>query len=332
MKLARGTQPIEIGSFVGNYEVCDVIGRGGMGVVFDAERAGQHVALKVLLPQLAADDYARRRFCDEAVAGSIVDHPNVATTLEHGYTDDDRPYLVMERVCGQTLGTRIACEGVPSLRTAVAMVQQILAGLGALHEAGIVHGDLKSDNVLVERLDDGRDRLRLIDFGLAHPQFGCGEMMRHPCADDQLVSGTPEYMAPEVARGEGSSMASDLYAVGIILYELIVGATPFVGGTANEVIRRHLEDEVVPPSLRCNQPVPPGLERILARVLAKNPAERYATARELSRALTVIEPLLDHSCGTRLTQPLSRNAPTLEWHADQRRRVARGTPPCRARK
>ncbi len=326
MKVARGTTPIDIGSFVSSYELVDVIGAGGMGVVFDAESDGRHVAVKLLTTQRLADERALRRFRDEALVGCIVRHPNLAATLEHGDTDNGVPFLVMERVCGETLGTRIQRDGIPSLSRAVTLVQQILAGLGALHAAGIVHGDVKSDNVLVERLDDGRDHARLIDFGLAHVQFAVNEEVRRPGPDEELVSGTPEYMAPEVIRGQGSSMASDLYAVGVILYELITGSTPFAGGTPCEITRRHLEDDVVPPSLRCEGDLPAMLERIVLRALAKAPSERFASATAFAAALGVTMPLLRAAQPARNTQRISRDTPTLDWNREVEQRIALGTP------
>jgi serine/threonine-protein kinase len=332
MKIAHRTRTIAIGAVVGDYQLRDVIGTGGMGVVFDAERAGERVALKVLHPQRRQDERAIRRFHDEALAGLIVRHENLAATVDHGDTPDGVPFLVMERVVGESLGARIQRDGAPSLRRGVAMVQQILAGLGALHAAGIVHGDVKSDNVLVERLADGSDRVRLIDFGLAHVQFGSHDEVRRPMPDEELVSGTPEYMAPEVARGEGSSMASDLYGVGIILYELITGSTPFAGGSSTEIVRRQLEDEVVPPSLRCDDEVPPAFERLVLKALEKRSDARFGSAAAFSAALHVVAPLLRDAGGARITQRLSRETPTLDWHRDVRRRIARGTPRYQRRK
>lgn len=326
MSFGKGTRPIEVGSFVGSYELLDVIGTGGMGVVFDAESDGRHVAVKLLSEQRLADERAVRRFRDEAIVGRIVRHPNLTATYEDGSTVDGVPFLVMERVCGETLGVRIQRDGCPSLPRAITLVQQILAGLGAMHAVGIVHGDVKSDNVLVERLDDGTDHARLIDFGLAHVQFSPTDDVRRPGPDEELVSGTPEYMAPEVIRGEGSSMASDLYAVGIILYELLTGSTPFAGGVPSEIVRRHLVDDVVPPSLRCEVEVPSMLDRIALRAIAKDPAERFPNAEAFLSALSVVLPLLPNSRGGRTTQRMSRDSPTLNWSREVERRIARGTP------
>ncbi len=331
MKVGKGITPIELGSFVGSYELLDVIGTGGMGVVFDAESDGRHVAIKLLSKQRLADERALRRFHDEALVGRIVRHPNVTATLEEGSTVDGVPFLVMEHVCGETLGVRIQRDGCPSLPRSIGLVQQILAGLGAMHAAGIVHGDIKSDNVLVERLDDGSDRARLIDFGLAHVQFSSSETGRRPVPGEDLVSGTPEYMAPEVIRGEGSSMASDLYAVGIILYELLTGSTPFAGGVPAEIVRRHLEDEVVPPSLRCELEVPAMLDRIALRAIARDRAKRFADTDEFAAALAAVLPLVPDTGAGRITQRLSRETPTLNWSREIERRIARGTPRRRKR-
>lgn len=312
MKVARGTKPIHIGSLIGPYEVSSVIGSGGMGVVYEAHHDDEWVAVKVLHPQRLDDTHARRRFRDETLAGQLVHHRNVAQTLGDGEIAGV-PYLIMERVHGEPLGAQLRRDGAPSLRRAVTLIQQILAGLAALHATGIVHGDVKSDNVLVEHADDGAIRVLLIDLGLAHVQFGDRDEARRSDLEDGLISGTPEYMAPEIISGEGASMSSDLYAVGIVLYELITGSTPFVGGTSNEIARRHLHDEVVPPSLRCDEEVPGSLDRIVLHALAKKPAQRFASAEAFSAALATTLPLVSDASSSRPTLHLSRDTPTLDW-------------------
>ena len=322
--------PIQIGSRVGPYEVRSLIGAGGMGVVYEGcASGGVPIALKVLNPQRLGDERAIRRLHDEAIAGLVVHHVNVTATLDHGATAEGVPFLVMERVCGEPLGIRIQRDDTPSLRTAVAIVQQILAGIGAMHAAGVVHGDVKSDNIMVETRDDGSEVVHLVDFGLAHVQFSPGDA-RIPAPDEELVSGTPEYMAPEVASGHGSTTASDLYAVGVILYELITGNTPFAGGTPSEIVQRHLSDRVVPPSLRCPE-VPVILERVVLRAHEKRPEHRFASAEQFSAALAVVAPLLADAPG-RVTARFSRETPTLDWSREVRRRIARGTPRCRSKR
>jgi len=304
---------LTIGTRLGPYELRSQIGAGGMGVVYEAQPpVGDRVAVKLLQGQRLHDERAVRRFHDEGTAGSIVVHPNVVSTLAQGETEDGVPFLVMKRVCGEPLGIRIQRDGPPSLRRGIELVQQILAGVDAMHAAGIVHGDLKSDNVLIERRADGTDVPMVIDFGLAHVQF-CAEDVRRPQPGEELVSGTPDYMAPEVIRGEGSSRASDLYAVGVILYETITGSTPFQGGTPGEIVRRHLFDPVVPPSLR-RTAVPAVLERIVMRALEKQPALRFESAAAFAAALALASPSLENEPSDVPIGKISREAPTLDWN------------------
>ena len=269
--------PVDTGDSVGRYVLGRRLGAGGMGAVYLAMDGGLRVAIKIPYGELLADDYALNRFRDEALAGSIVSHPNIARVLDHGATSSGLPYLVMEYVPGERLGART----LPPLRQSATIVQRVLEGLGALHAADIVHGDVKTDNIIV-----GRHGVKLIDFGLAHVS-GVVSMY-------QIVSGTPDYMAPEVIRGEGSTAASDIYAAGVILYELITGETPFSGGDSAEIVRRHLNEQVVPPSLRrIDVEVPASLERIVMRALAKHPKKRPSSAVEFAAALEVTSASLD---------------------------------------
>jgi len=290
--MTRNPAFVELGARIGSYEVRGRLGVGGVGVVYEAVRAsGDLVAVKMLRSRQLQDRDALRRFRDEAIAGRIIRHRNVASTIEHGETADGVPFLVMEHVRGEPLGAWIHRDGPLSLRRGVLIARQILSGLEALHAAGIVHGDIKSDNVLVERQDDGADVARLIDFGLARVQFG-PRTSSDSDHGDQRVSGTPDYMAPEVILGEGASTATDLYGVGIILYEMITGSTPFGGGRPADIVRRHLADRVVPPSLRRDD-VPAILERIVLRALDKNPHRRFDGAARFAAALDVALPVLD---------------------------------------
>jgi len=315
--------------FVGPYEVGAPIGAGGMGTVYEAVAPdGAPVAIKLLHRQHLANRHVMRRFLDEAAAGLVVNHPNVVSVLAHGESDG-LPFLVMDRVCGETLGVRVARDGAPSLRSAACIVQQILGGLEAMHAMGVVHGDVKSDNIIVERHDDGRDTAKLIDLGLARVMFVAEDTERR--AEDDMISGTPEYMAPELVQGHASTPVSDLYAVGVILYELITGTTPFGGGTPREIMERQLADEVILPSLRCGCSLPPLLERIVMHALAKDPAKRFKSAGEFLEALELAMENLDESMfGTRtISGEFSREAPTLAWARGERRRLAHGSTPPR---
>jgi serine/threonine protein kinase len=261
----------------GKYVLRERLGQGGMGVVFRADQPalGRSVAIKVLHPELARNEWSARRFCDEAIAASRVTHPGAVSVIEYELTGDT-PFFVMEHVHGRTLGRLIAEQEIPVPR-ALAIVDQILDVLDAAHTAGVVHADIKSDNVLVEQGPD-RDVVTVIDFGLARLDGAWRE--------GDIVSGTPEYMAPEIVRGELPVPASDLYGVAVILYELLTGRTPFAGGSSADIFMRHLHDLAPPPSLRRREcDLPPGLDEIVLRALSKEPSARFASARELQLAL-----------------------------------------------
>jgi tRNA A-37 threonylcarbamoyl transferase component Bud32 len=277
------------GQRLAGYVLGDLLGEGGMGVVYAADQPvlGRSVAIKRLRPELADDPDMQRRFYTEARVGGRIRHPNLATVFDFGIDAHGVPYLVMERLSGELLGSVVAREGALTAHRATALVGQLLAGLGEAHAEGIVHGDVKSDNVVVERRRDGREQVKLIDFGLARI---IAEPSEAPVADPML-SGTPEYLAPEVILGAEPRPASDVYAAGIVLYELLTGTTPFAGGTSAEILTRHLDEDVVPPSLRCpERDIPPALERVVLRALDKDPLERYADATRFARALAAVAP------------------------------------------
>ena len=260
----------------------DPIGEGGMGVVFLADQPAlaRTVAIKILHSRYAGDRDLARRLREEAVAASRVQHPGAVVVIDCNQLADGTPYIVMEHVQGCPLSQLVSKEPI-SIARAVDLTLQMLAVLEAAHASGVVHADVKSDNFLVTRIGNA-DHVTLIDFGLAR----FDESRRTESYDDPMVSGTPEYMAPEVILGDPPVRASDIYAVGVILYELLTGATPFRGGTSSEVMHRHLEDVVIPPS--CRQPereIPAVLDRIVLRALAKLPENRFPDVAAFSAAL-----------------------------------------------
>ncbi len=298
-------------SRLGRYFVGRQLGTGGMGVVYEGLSSdGERVAIKVLRRDRCADPRALRRFHDEAVVGRIVHHPHLVSVI-----DEDEaggvPYLVMRPVPGEPLGVSIRRDGTPSFAGTISLVMQMLDALGAIHDAGIVHGDVKSDNVLVDRSDPRCATATVIDLGLARVDLWTGEPVADPGIE--VVSGTPEYMAPEVGRGCAPSTRSDLYSVGVILYELLTGTTPFAGGLASQVLHRHVKDAVVPPSLRCpERDMPPSLERITLHALQKDPACRFPNAHAFMSALAIAA----RGCTDERTGPpprvFSSEASTLE--------------------
>ncbi|HSD90424.1 MAG TPA: serine/threonine-protein kinase [Kofleriaceae bacterium] len=312
------------------FELGELIGAGGMGRVFSATYAERRIAVKLLHDELVRDPNMVARFADEALAARRVSHRNVVRVIEHGFHSDGSPFLAMEHAPGITLGELIEREGTLPLTRIRAIGTQILLGLGAIHRAGLLHGDMKSDNVLVDVAN--ADKVTIIDFGLARSVCSTAGV-------ETVLSGTPEYMAPEVIRGEAASVSTDLYAVGVILYEMLTGTTPFAGGNAAEIFERHLTDEVVPPSLRApERTIPAVLEGIVMRALAKDASLRHFDAELFATALSRCIPasFVERQTPARLIEPRSTSrALTNEWSRQQtsrklphpRRRFAEGTLP-----
>ena len=264
----------------------NVIGVGASGSVYRADQTslGRTVAVKVLRPEIACDPRYIRRFHDEAQAASRLNHPNVVSIIDFGQTDDGLLYLVMEYLRGLTL-TDVARAEQLSTERIVDIIRQILSALEEAHEGGVVHADLKSDNTMIEHRRGGWDQVKVVDFGIAR-LTGDVDDEQGESEGDNSICGTPEYMAPEIIRGQDPTPASDIYAVGIMLYELLVGYTPFSGGATLTVLQRHLNDEPIPPSQR--EPattVPEYLEKAVLRALKKNPSDRFANASAFANAL-----------------------------------------------
>ncbi len=270
----------------GKFCLRHVIGVGASGSVYRADQTslGRTVAVKVLRPEIACDPRFIRRFHDEALAASRLNHPNVVSIIDFGQTDDGLLYLVMEFLRGVTL-TDVARTEQLSTESITDIIRQILSALEEAHEGGVVHADLKADNTMIEHRRGGWDLVKVVDFGIARLTGDVGDDHGESDGDDS-ISGTPEYMAPEVIRGEDPTPASDIYAVGVMLYELLVGYTPFSGGTTLKVLQRHLDEEPVPPSQRePTNPVPDYLERAVLRALSKDPSERFTNASAFAEAL-----------------------------------------------
>ena len=269
------------GQVIGNnYVLEDILGMGGMGVVHLATQRSleRTVAIKVPRPDLVNDDAVRQQFRNEAIAGSRINHRNIVSMLDFG-VDDGVPYLVMEHIVGPRLSQLLDETGTLPIATAVDLVRQIVAGLEDAHGNGVVHADVKCDNVLVQTQRDGSLLPRLIDFGIA--RFG-----DNPAGMGPLVSGTPEYVAPEVAGGQRPTPAADVYALGVMLYELVTGVPPFEGETARVIMSRKLEADATPMRVRCPElDVPRELDRLVQRMLARDPAMRPIDAHELARCL-----------------------------------------------
>jgi WD40 repeat protein len=261
---------------LGAYEVTEVIGRGGMGVVLKAfdPSLRRFVAIKVLAPQLATSVAARRRFAREGRAAAAVSHEHVVTV--HGVDEaNGLPYLVMEYVTGISLQDRLDATGPLGLEEVLRIGMQAAAGLSAAHAQGLVHRDVKPANILLE---NGVERVKLTDFGLAR------------AADDAsltqsgVVAGTPQYMAPEQARGEPLDHRADLFSLGSVLYAMCTGRPPFRASSTMAVLRRVSEE--TPRAVRqVNPQVPAWLSDIIAKLHARAPADRFQSAGEVADLL-----------------------------------------------
>lgn len=309
----------------GRYVLGEQLGIGGMGVVYAAEDlAGtERVAIKVAHCERVSAGVVADHMARELRAGRATRHPNVVRVLDGG-VEAEGPYLVMELASGRTLGA-LAAENRLSIRRAAEIVDQILDGLAAIHRAGYLHGDIKTDNVLVERGDDGAYFVKIIDLGLACEQNG-----RAATADgDLVISGTPHYLAPKLALGGAKTVASEVYAVGVVVYELLTGTTPFAGGAVLEILRKQLDDEVMPSSLRSPElKLSLALEDVVLRALHKDPNERFASAGEFRSALRAAT--LDSRDEPIASREFSTTGPTMEWTRPElpsRTRALRASPP-----
>jgi serine/threonine-protein kinase len=272
----------------GKYLLAEQLGAGGMGVVYRAEHLhlARPVAIKFLHQILARDPQIAARFQLEALAAARLDHPNSVAVLDFGETPDGVPFIVMEYVRGRTL-RQLAAGGLLEPARAIAITRQVLSALSGAHQVGIVHADVKTDNVLVAPSPDG-ERAKLVDFGLARIGRTVEEQPRD-ARGEPFVSGTPDYMAPEVILGATPAPAADIYAVGVMLYELLTGATPFGGGRSIDIFTRHVQDDLVPPSVRFpDRNIPRALEAALARSMEKEPERRFPSAVAFSTALAAV--------------------------------------------
>jgi serine/threonine-protein kinase len=292
----------------GRYVISELIGTGGMGTVYRGRHqlVGRDVALKFLAPRYARDPAARERFLREARAANRIDHEHIIDITDFGETSDGLAFLVMEYLDGLPLA-KVIEQGPLEPARALAIAHQLATALARAHELDVIHRDIKPDNIfLLQRR--GSDFVKLLDFGLAKV---VGE---HRLTATGKVFGTPEYLAPEQARGEPLTGQADQYALGCVLYEMLTGALPFEG-TGPEVVLKHLQVVPAPPtSLRPDLPLGAKLDALLLRMLAKHPARRFSDAYHLADELSSL--LTELAGGARASRPPRRSGTVSVPHEE----------------
>src|SRR5262245_38915211 len=309
--------PLAAGVRLGPYEIVAPIGAGGMGEVWRARdpRLGRDVAVKVLPAALDENPERRRRFEQEALAAGALNHPNILSVFDVGH-HEGAPYLVFELLEGRTLRDRLQ-DGPLTPRRAAEAAAQAARGLAAAHDKGIVHRDLKPENLFV--LTEGR--IKVLDFGLAKLGPGAEEPLDSGLDTASYLTqpgtllGTIAYMAPEQVRGKAADARTDVFSLGVVLYEMLTGARPWARETAAETMTAILNADAPDLSAQAT-PVPPLLERIVRRCLEKEPAARFRSAHDLAFALEAL--------GEASSTPSARALPPPSAHLRWRALVAAG--------
>jgi serine/threonine-protein kinase len=268
------------------YRVLSRLGEGGMGTVYLCEHAvlGRRYAVKVLRPELAQDAELVARFRNEAVAASRIGGENVVDVLDFGVAEDGASYYVMEALEGRSLAAVIGEDGPLAVPRALALLEQLCRALGAAHARGVVHRDVKPDNVFVVTGADGGERAKVIDFGISKV---AEEPSARRLTRAGAIIGTPEYMAPEQAAGEPVDHRADVYALGVLAYEVLTGTLPIVANTPVATLVAHQTRTPEAPSAR-RPGIPREVDAVVLAALAKRPEDRPASMEALAAALAAI--------------------------------------------
>jgi serine/threonine-protein kinase len=287
----------------GRYKLERCIGSGGMGEIYRARRMhiGDTVAVKVLRADVVENEKSRQRFYREARAAAMLHHPNAVVIHDFGEDDDGTAYIVMELLVGRSLRQLLVDEGSINALRAYGIIRQACAALDAGHRNGIVHRDIKPDNIVLLDSNDGADHVKILDFGIAKLRDKALDTlsMEQRLTNVGTIIGTPHYMAPEQCQGEEADARSDIYSVGVVLYELLTGVAPFLAKTPTGVAIKHVTEK--PRPLReLNPNIPEPVEGVVLRALEKDPSARPQTALELAREF---ETALANETGTLRLRP-----------------------------
>lgn len=303
------------------YRLEDTLGRGGMAVVYRGRDLllERDVAIKVLREDYSSDLNFHERFREEAKAAANLSHPNIVPIYDFGVDElSHRLYIVMEFIQGKDLNTIVTERGRLRVEEGVNLAIQACAGIGFAHRSELVHCDVKPHNFLVS--PDAR--LKVTDFGIARVMSSI-----NPNESADVVWGSPQYFSPEQAGGGPPSFASDVYSLGVVLYQMFTGQLPFIGRTSSELARLHRRAQPIPPR-ELNPLIPPELDAVILKVLSKEPSQRYRTADQLGQVLITIQKRMrgEHTPppGTRRSRPSATgpapasNTPTRRMQPDTR--------------
>jgi len=272
----------------GQFQIVQRIGSGGMGAVYKAEQPDMNrfVAIKILHPRYLSRSDLVSRFRREARAMSHLSHPNTARVFLYGQLEDGACYFVMEHLVGRNLAQTVRAEGPMEPARAIKIMAQVCGALDEAHRAGIIHRDLKPENIFLTEQGGIADFPKVLDFGLAKVTEKQMSRSSQILTREGMVFGTPEFMSPEQARGKTLDARSDIYSLGVIMYELLTGKLPFDAKQPIEYIQLHVHATPMPLSQRSpDRTFPPGLEAVLMKALAKDPKDRWETAAQFAEAL-----------------------------------------------
>jgi serine/threonine protein kinase len=301
---------------MGKYDIIDVIGHGGMGVVYKGRQVlmDRTVAIKMLQSQHIADSMSVKRFHQEGKAASKMNHPHVITVYDFGVTPNSgQPFIVMDYLLGTDLSTIIKEEGQLGVERSLKILAQSTDALDHAHRMGVIHRDLKPSNIMLIDYEDEKDFVKVVDFGVAKLISAGGEQQRLTQMGE--VCGSPVYMSPEQCQGLELDNRSDIYSMGIVIYETLTGRLPILGKTMVETMSKHITE--APPRFKEVRPdlyIPERLEAVVFKALAKSPADRHQTMAELTRDLDTAIPRAGKS------QVLRTDFPTMpDDESDQKK-------------
>ncbi|HMI93334.1 MAG TPA: protein kinase [Polyangiales bacterium] len=289
----------------GKYVVGRLLGSGGSGSVYEAEHAaiGHRVAIKVVRASGLRRDVNFARFQREAKICGTIRHPHVGQIYDMGELEDGTPFMVMELHEGRSLGD-ILDESVLPIAAVIEVTRQLLAGLAAVHHAGVVHRDIKPDNAMIVRASSGDLVVKLVDFGIS--KFVRADIRERALTKKNTIIGSPDYMAPEQLRRQEVDARTDLYAVGVLLYQAVTGSLPFDGESLTDLMAAIVRDPVTPPS-KLRTDCPPELEHLILKSISRDPADRFQSADEMSRQLAHVQRAVRYAVDpglARLEEPL----------------------------